>query len=123
MEKLIWLVDDSELFGFVVGKYAEQFPQVCFKHFKSVPEALGALELCNKTEYKLPNMIFLDLHLPIYDGWSFLEATRTNSCWETSSLYVLTNSASPEDIRRAKSYPQVTATQFKDSVKSFFKDL
>jgi len=52
----------------------------------------------------LPELIFLDLNMPIWDGWEFLKESSTLGCMEKLELYILTSSSSPEDYRKAKQY-------------------
>ena len=57
----------------------------------------------------LPEVILLDLHMGIMNGWEFLEWYKkwTDSLDQYPPVYVLSSSLSKEDIKRAEAYAQV----------------
>jgi CheY-like chemotaxis protein len=62
-------------------------------------------ELQNKPDALRPDIILLDLNMPILDGWQFLdEFKQFNS---TAQVYIMSSSNYPEDIQNASNYPLV----------------
>jgi len=53
---------------------------------------------------KLPELILLDLNMPIWDGWQFLDAFVTIPTKQKITIYILTSSNNEEDIKRAQKY-------------------
>lgn len=52
-----------------------------------------------------PDIILLDLNMPILDGWQFLdEFQQFNS---NAHVYIMSSSNYPEDIEKASTYPLV----------------
>lgn len=76
--------------------------------FLSASEALQALSLCDDTNF--PEVIFLDLNMPIMDGWDLLDAlTPLNlRLSKKCSIYILTSSLDISDTDRIKDYPIVS---------------
>jgi CheY-like chemotaxis protein len=65
--------------------------------------------IINKEENKLPDLIFLDLNMPVMDGWEFLDLFSTNKYSEVNStkIVVLSSTIDPEDLQKSKKYPMV----------------
>jgi CheY-like chemotaxis protein len=58
---------------------------------------------------EIPNIIFLDLDMPIMDGWEFLDLFNGiyHSLAKPVSIYIISNSVDPTDQKRIKTYPFV----------------
>lgn len=63
----------------------------------------------NITNEKKPQVIFLDLNMPVMSGWEFLDLFNNSSYYKKNStkVIILTSTIDPEDIKKAKSYPNV----------------
>jgi CheY-like chemotaxis protein len=61
----------------------------------------------NNEDY--PELIFLDLNMPIMDGWEFLDEFSKNltQSFPKTKIIVLSSSVDPKDINKSKSYPMV----------------
>jgi CheY-like chemotaxis protein len=58
---------------------------------------------------KLPDVILLDINMPIMDGWDFLEWYKANkeAFARTVPVFMVSSSIDWRDIERAKSYESV----------------
>lgn len=49
-----------------------------------------------------PDLIFLDLNMPIWDGWLFLDEFNKLPGSQYSTIYILTSSLSEDDLKKAE---------------------
>ena len=52
-------------------------------------------------------LVFLDLNMPLLDGWGFLEIFKEMNLNFMVHLFIVSASINPDDKLRANSYPQV----------------
>ena len=57
----------------------------------------------------LPDLIFLDLHMPIFDGWHFLEKYKSikHRINKKIPIYIITSSMNPDDMILARGFSEV----------------
>lgn len=81
-------------------------------------EALDDLKALVNSNEELPDVIFLDLNMPIMNGWQFLHHFCEIPDIETkTSIYILSSSVCSEDHEKAKAYGIV-----KDFIEKPFTD-
>jgi CheY-like chemotaxis protein len=72
-------------------------------------------QLLNDIESKsiqVPQLIFLDLNMPVMNGWEFLDVFSQKKYLEVFSktkIIVLSSTIDPSDIQKAKSYSMVVS--------------
>lgn len=111
--ELACIIDDDKIYVNLVKKIIEiKKLSKNLLIFKNGMEALDHFKLIleNATEEKLPDIIFLDINMPIMDGWEFLnEFIKIKNNFEKKiTLYVVSSSIDPRDLERAKSFNLVT---------------
>lgn len=103
-----FLVDDSEVDLFIQKKFIElsSFAERVIT-FSSPVKALEAFQSNKYSD--VPSLIFLDLNMPLLNGFEFLEKINALSGDITSRIKVviLSSSNSPADRLRAKEFPNV----------------
>lgn len=65
----------------------------------------------NKTEHeKIPDIVFLDINMPIMDGWMFLEeyAHIKKDITKKTVIFMTSSSVDPIDIERAGKISEIT---------------
>lgn len=63
----------------------------------------------NQNFNDVPQLIFLDLNMPVMGGWEFLESfsSKDYEIFHTIKVVVLSSTIDPEDLEKAKKYPMV----------------
>ncbi|WP_047247899.1 response regulator [Maribacter thermophilus] len=67
-------------------------------------EAIVNLTSLLKTEKKLPDVIFLDLNMPVMDGWGFLDELVKLPVKKKPHVVVVSSYFSGKDVKKGKSY-------------------
>lgn len=104
-KKNIMLVDDDKIFNFLSEKTISSLGLANEIHFATNgKQALGLLDEYKNGNIEKPDIIFLDLNMPIMNGYEFIEAFALMDLPEKSTItiVVLTSSADPNDLARAK---------------------
>ena len=86
---------------------------------------LEALSYLKDGKNSLPDVIFLDLNMPKMNGWEFLEEYKLLSPEQKAKvlIVILTTSANPDDIRRAKEMEEVSGFSTKPLSAEFLDKL
>lgn len=72
--KLIWVIDDDPIFTFLTEtQITEMYSHVRVESYANGHEAYEALKRCITEDQDLPNLILLDINMPVMDGWEFIE--------------------------------------------------
>lgn len=101
--KLACLIEDDDMMVLISKKFmgaTGAFEEVI--SFKNGKEAYDNLKAMLESGKSLPELIFLDLNMPIWDGWIFLEEFKRLPVSDNIIIYILTSSISNEDFEKAK---------------------
>ena len=96
----VMLVDDQKMSNFINKKLIEVTSFANHIVAYTLPDA--ALQ---DIETEKPDLIFLDLNMPIIDGWGFLDNLQKNK--NTTQVVIVTSSTSSIDKQKAQNYIQV----------------
>ena len=119
----IFIIDDDSIIAFLAKKTIDSSNVSSkIRDFQEGSEAIAFLkEFCDVAE-ELPDIILLDISMPIMDGWQFLEeyAKLMPKMSKKNNLYMFSSSISQIDIDRAKSNPLVKDYIYKPLQKDKF---
>ncbi len=106
MNKSVLLVDDDKICNFITESTLTHLGIAKVVH--SALNGQEALDLFNsyfQGDVAIPDIIFLDLNMPIMDGFQFIDAFKKLDFpkKENILIVVLTSSMNPDDIQKAKS--------------------
>lgn len=124
--KTLTLVDDDDIFVFLTTKIIEQTNLVdLIKVFGNGLDAINFLKENKNNVDALPEIILLDLSMPIMNGWQFLEKyNKLNpTIGKKITIYICSSSISPDDITRAKTISEVSDYIIKPITKDKLIDL
>ena len=91
----ILLVDDDPITNYI-SKI--QLKNLGFENIDAVENGKQAIAYVKN---ECPNLIFLDINMPIMDGFEFLEWRKANNLCPSTAIIVLTSSGRPSDQKRA----------------------
>jgi len=107
---LACIIDDDPIFVYGAKRIME-LNHFCesFLIFNNGKDAFDYLEPVLKSGgTKIPEIILLDLNMPIMDGWQFLEHIVQIPTEKKLTIYIVTSSIDPHDINKAKEFEGVS---------------
>ena len=97
----IFIVDDDPITVFGIKKMLKSVAECDdIQIFQNGHEAHEALKERSKTGGTIPEVIFLDINMPIMDGWEFLEALINADPKEHITVNMITSSIDPLDYKK-----------------------
>ena len=109
--KTIFLIDDDPVFVYLTKKIICSINGGCdIREFADGELAIDRLKQIFDDSKELPDIIFVDLSMPVMDGWEFLNEYA--KLWPRFSkpieLFIVSSSISPQEVERSKTYPAVS---------------
>ncbi|SEJ45950.1 Response regulator receiver domain-containing protein [Cyclobacterium xiamenense] len=110
MEKIgfTYIVDDDPLYNFGTKKILEftAFSEEV-SYFLNGEDAFKDLSKRIQEGAPLPDIILLDINMPIMNGWEFLEQVSKTDLNHPIKIFMVSSSINQDEIDRANSYPLV----------------
>lgn len=108
---IIGIVDDDDIYRFTILRTIKILGlsnnTVNFNDGKAALDFM--IENVDEIE-KLPDVIFLDVNMPVMDGFEFMReyVKLIPAIGKKITVFMMSSSVNPEDIDRAKSIPEIT---------------
>lgn len=110
-EKIIWVVDDDIIYQTIIHKLIKK--SGVFSAHLSFLNGKKALIALNNTleikEEKIPDIILLDINMPVMDGWEFLEEIKMikSKINKQIIIYIVSSSITIEDRNKSKTFTNI----------------
>lgn len=124
----VLLIDDSEADNYLHELVINEMGFA--DEVRSVPHGKAALEFLRSAASEgdpdeFPRLIFLDINMPVMDGWQFLKAFEAESGdWpDTVVVTMLSTSRDPRDLERSSAHASVRAYVSKPLTSDHVRDL
>ena len=98
----VCIIDDDTIYTSIISKLIQNYSSV--KETLVLGNGEEAINYLKTND--APDIILLDLEMPVMDGWEFLEhyMVLKSQLPKECKLYVCSSSVNPVDINRAKTY-------------------
>jgi len=105
--KDVFVIDDDKVFHFIIKKlFTKNNIDISPSFYLNGLEAIEKIKEKIELGVTMPDLILLDINMPIMDGWQFLDEfrkTKRQSNGQTI-IYLVSSSDSISDLNKAKEY-------------------
>lgn len=111
----VFVVDDDKIFHFIIKKLlVSNNINVEPEFFENGLQAIEGIKSKLDKELAPPDLILLDINMPILDGWQFLEEFKMIKARIQKEIYIYIISSSDNTVDRNR------ANDFKDEIKDYY---
>ena len=102
VRNLAYIVEDNKITAAITKFLVKK--ELCYNSVQTFGNGQLAFDQLKKvveTGDSVPDLILLDLNMPLMDGWEFLDAFGTLPLAQEVCVFILTSSIQPEDVEKA----------------------
>jgi CheY-like chemotaxis protein len=122
----VMIIDDNVIDIYITKRLIIKnlFGENVLEYF-SAEKALQYLQDHKEEEYLLPQIIFIDIYMPVMSGFEFMESyeklplTLKNNC----KVFIISSTIDENDIERSNKDKNITAFQVKPITKEFLESI
>ena len=109
-DPLVWIIDDDDISKYVMKRYLNQLSVTRIIDFPDSLQPLKFIQNNVRSTDELPDIIFLDLHMPMLNGFDFIKDFQkvASQIEKDIKIVMLTSSINAEDVEIAKSFPEIS---------------
>jgi response regulator of citrate/malate metabolism len=125
VQKLI-IIDDDPFFHFIVEKIMNRHSDsTTVLYSKDGMSVINHLKENLDNQAVLPDFIFVDISMPLFDGWDFVNMYEefSSSIYKTIKIHVISSSVNPKTIRKMMSYPFISSYIVKPMTKKILEGI
>ncbi|TAH09244.1 MAG: response regulator [Sphingobacteriia bacterium] len=108
---VVCIIDDDEVYQFTVTRtiHTQKLAKKILV-FTDGEQAIQFLSDNISTNDNIPDIIFLDINMPIMDGWQFLDeyVKLKPRIGKQITIFMVSSSVDPTDIRRARAIGEIS---------------
>lgn len=110
---ILWIVDDDSIYQMLMKRIIQNsYPHIQIEVFYNGNTAFQKLDELVKSDNseKIPSIVFLDINMPVMNGWTFLDSIRDKGLYSKSpfTIYIMSSSIDQSDFVKAKTYDNVS---------------
>lgn len=110
-KKIIWIIDDDAIYQKIIEKLILK-SGVFSAHssFSNGKEAIETLKNIVNDNDNIPDIILLDINMPVMDGWEFMEEIKMIKSKISKQIifYIVSSSIAIEDKNKSKTYKDIS---------------
>ena len=109
-EKLVYVIDDDDIYHFTIRRMIKilELPYEV-KGFTDGEKALNYITERKSDLDSLPEVILLDINMPVKNGWQFLDEFKLihKDLHKDITIFIVSSSANIKDEQRARDFLEV----------------
>lgn len=106
----VCIIDDDEIYIFLIKKSLAALDiDSSINSYGNGLDALKGITSLIDQQQPIPEIIFLDINMPVMDGWEFLNAFKEIQAKLPNQIpiYIISSSIAAEDKEKAKRFPEI----------------
>ncbi|UQD57110.1 response regulator [Flavobacterium sp. K5-23] len=106
----IWVVDDDTIYQTIVEKIIEKSDSfTTIDSFNNGNLAINSLKISIEENKILPDIILLDINMPLMNGWEFMNELSLikSQLNKKIAIYIVSSSIAKEDKEKSKTYSNI----------------